>query len=254
MRIFLAFYNNDTEKANTLLKKALKLPLTQSQIAEVKLELGDVLVLQEKFNQALIYFTQIQRNLKNSIISQEARYKVAKTSYYKGDFKWAEAQLKILKSSTSQLTANDALDLKLLISDNKYGDSLNTALKLYAKADLLAFQNKNNEAINLLSNILKQHKTEPIIPQALFKQALLFENEKQQDKAAANYALIIANYPDGILIDDAYFKLAIINEKYLNAPEKAKNLYEQIIFNHADSIYFVDARKNYRALRGDAIN
>ncbi|MDD7884729.1 tetratricopeptide repeat protein [Flavivirga sp. 57AJ16] len=251
---FLAFYMDDTNKATAFLENTLKLPLTKLQKAEVKLELGDILVLQEKFNKALIYYTQIQRNLKNSTISQEARYKVAKASYYKGDFKWAESQLKILKASTSQLIANDALDLKLLISDNKYEDSLQTALKLYAKADLLAFQNKNEASILLLDKILNEHKTEPIVAQALYKQAQLFEVEKQYEKAEANYEAIIANYRDGILIDDAYFKLAEIYEKKLNLPEKAKALYELIIFNHADSIYFVDARKRYRALRGDAIN
>ena len=47
--------------------------------------------------------------------------------------------------------------------------------------------------------------------------------------------------------------LAELNENQLNNPEKAKTLYEKIIFNHADSIYFVEARKRYRALRGDAI-
>lgn len=251
---FLAFYMNTPSKATSFLETTLKLPLTQLQKAEVKLELGDILLLQEKFNQALIYYTQIQRNLKNSTISQEARYKVAKASYYKGDFKWAESQLKILKSSTSQLIANDALDLKLLISDNKYEDSLQTALKLYAKADLLTFQNKNDSAISVLDKILKEHKTEPIVAQALFKQALLFENKQDLEKAEANYQLIIENYRDGILIDDAYYKLANIYEKHLNESEKAKGLYEQILFNHADSIYFVEARKRYRALRGDAIN
>ncbi len=251
---FLAFYVNDSKGATAFLENALKLPLSRVQKAEVKLELGDILVLQEKFNKALIYYTQIQRNLKNSTISQEARYKVAKTSYYKGDFKWAESQLKILKSSTSQLIANDALDLKLLISDNKYEDSVQTALKLYAKADLLAFQNRNDEAIDLLNKILDAHKTEPIIAQALYKQAQLFEIKRQYEKAETNYNLIIANYREGILIDDAYYRLARIYEKQLNLPDKAKTLYEQIIFSHADSIYFVDARKRYRALRGDVIN
>ena len=251
---FLAFYKNETPKATTFLEKTLELPLTELQQAEVKLELGDILVLQEKFNDALIYYTQIQRNLKNSTISQQARYKVAKTSYYKGDFKWAESQLKILKASTSQLIANDALDLKLLITDNKYQDSLHIALKLYAKADLLSFQNRNEESIVLLDKILNEHKTEPIIPQALFRQAELFEEKAQFDKAEANYEAIIANYRDGILVDDAYFKLAELYEKRLNQPEKAKSLYEKIIFDHADSIYFVDARKRFRALRGDAIN
>lgn len=251
---FLAFKKNETSKASSFLEQTLELPLSDLQQAEVKLELGDILVLQEKFNDALIYYTQIQRNSKNSTISQEARYKVAKASYYKGDFKWAESQLKVLKASTSQLIANDALDLKLLISDNKYEDSLQTALKLYAKADLLSFQNKNDESITLLDQILNEHKTEPIIPQALFKQAQLFEEKAQFEKAEANYEAIIENYADGILVDDAYFHLAELYETQSNQPEKAKSLYEKIIFNHADSIYFVEARKRYRALRGDAIN
>ncbi|SFC99104.1 Tetratricopeptide repeat-containing protein [Algibacter pectinivorans] len=251
---FLAFYLNETKAATSFLESTLKQPLSTLEKAQVKLELGDILILQEKFNKALIYYTQIQRNLKNSTISQQARFKVAKASYYKGDFKWAESQLKILKASTSQLIANDALDLKLLITDNKYEDSLQTALKLYAKADLLAFQNRNDEAITLLDNILEAHKTEPIIAQALYKQAQLFELKLQYDKAAVNYQAMIDNYKDGILMDDALFHLAEIYQKQLNLPEKAKGLYEQIIFNHADSIYFVDARKRYRTLRGDAIN
>ncbi|MFT7428554.1 MAG: hypothetical protein ACI9IZ_001039, partial [Nonlabens sp.] len=37
----------------------------------------------------------------------------------------------------------------------------------------------------------------------------------------------------------------------LAAPQKAKALFEKIIFNHADSIHFVDARRRYRRLRGD---
>ena len=251
---FIAFYLNDAATATTFLKESLITRLPRIQEARVKLKLGDILVFQEKFNEALIYFSQIQTSLKNSVISQEARFRVAKASYYKGDFKWAESQLKILKSSTSQLIANDALDLKLLISDNKYEDSTQTALKLYAKADLFAFQNKNDDAILTLNTILQNHKTESIIDQALYQQAQLFEIKKEYAKAASNYLAIIENYKEDILADDAYFGLAELYMNHLQQPEKAKDLYEQIIFNHADSIYFVEARKKYRALRGDAIN
>ncbi len=251
---FLAFHLNDTTQAIQFLKESLEQRLTTYQASEVKLELADILVFEEKFNEALIYYTQIQRSLKNSTISQEARFKVAKTSYYKGDFKWAESQLKILKSSTSQLIANDALDLKLLISDNKYEDSTQTALKLYAKADLYAYQHKTQEAINVLDKIMEAHKTETIIDQALYKQAQLFESKKQYQKAANNYAKIIKDYKEEILADDALFYLAKLYNDHLAQPEKAKELYEQIIFNHQDSIYFIEARKNFRMLRGDAIN
>ncbi len=251
---FLAFYKHEPNQAVSVLKQSLELPLNSFQEAGVKLELGDVLVLQEKFNEALIYYTQVQRNLKNSTLSQEARYKVAKTSYYKGDFKWAESQLKILKSSTSQLIANDALDLMLLITDNKYEDSTQTALKLYAKADLMAFQNQTDNAIELLGEILTNHKGKTIEDQALFKQAQLFEKNQEYHRAEANYQAIITNFSDDILADDAYFFLAELYRKKLNQPEKAKELYEKIVFNYQDSIYFVDARNNFRSLRGDAIN
>ncbi|MGJ5642832.1 tetratricopeptide repeat protein [Formosa sp. S-31] len=251
---FLAFYLNTPTEAENLLKQTLKLNLAQNQIADVKLELADILVLQEKFNEALIYYSQIQQQLKNSTISQEARYRVARTSYFKGDFKWAESQLNILKSSTSQLIANDALDLKLLISDNKYEDSTQTALKLYAKADFLAFQNKNTESITLLNTLLKDHATEPIAANALYKQAKLYESKKEYNLAENNYNKIINGFPDSLLADDAYFALAELYNNVLGQPEKAKQLYEYIIFNFADSIYFVEARKQYRSLRGDTIS
>ncbi|TJY37744.1 tetratricopeptide repeat protein [Pontimicrobium aquaticum] len=251
---FNAFYLDKAESAIEFLKETLETRMARIQEARVKLLLGDILILQEKFNEALIYYSQIQTSLKNSIISQEARFRVAKASYYKGDFKWAESQLKILKSSTSQLIANDALDLKLLISDNKYDDSTQTALTLYAKADLLAFQNKTNEAITKLDVIIANHKTESIMDQALYKQARLFEELKDYTRAEANYLAIIENYREDILADDAYYRLAELYSNQLAQPEKAKEFYEKVIFDYADSIFFVEARKKYRALRGDAIN
>lgn len=251
---FLAFHLKDTESATSFLRKSMKLNISEFQEAKVKLLLADILVLQERFNEALIFYSQIQLSLKNSTISQEARFKVAKTSYYKGDFDWAESQLKILKSSTSQLIANDALDLKLLISDNKWEDSTQTALKYYAKADLYSFQNKTDEAISLLDKILEEHKGESIIDQALFQQAKLFEKKKQYNKAEANYLKIIADYREDILADDAHYYLAELYNTHLAKPEEAKQLYEKIIFDFEDSIYFIESRKKFRMLRGDSIN
>jgi tetratricopeptide (TPR) repeat protein len=250
----LAFNLQETQEATAFLKKTLDQNLAPFQEGTVKMLMADILVIQEKFNEALIYYTQIQNNLKNSTLAQEARFKVAKTSFYKGDFEWAESQLKILKAATSQLIANDAVELKLLISDNKYEDSTLTALKLYSKADLLAFKNNHTESITLLQEILDQHRGESIIDEALYKQGQLFEKEKQYEKAIANYQEILKDYREEILADDAYFRLAEIYNYILNDTELAKEHYEAIIFNHQYSIYFVEARKKFRQLRGDDVN
>ncbi|MBQ0734929.1 tetratricopeptide repeat protein [Aquimarina celericrescens] len=252
---FLAFNLDKKQEAITFLKELIdRERLSRFQSSRVKMKIADILVLDQKFNQALIYYTQVQNALKNNFLAQDARFKVAKTSYYKGDFAWAQTQLDVLKSSTSQLIANDAMELSLIISDNSLEDSTQTALKIFAKADLLAFQNKNEDAIATYEKILTQHKGEKIEDEAFLRQARLFEKEKQYEKAKINYLKIIEFYGDDILVDDAYYWLAELYANELGEPERAKELYEKIIFNHADSIYFVDARKKYRTLRGDAIN
>jgi hypothetical protein len=58
------------------------------------MELADILLFEEKFNQALIYYSQIEMDLKNDVVAHEASLKAAKTSYFKTDFVWALKQLR----------------------------------------------------------------------------------------------------------------------------------------------------------------
>jgi len=251
---FLTFKKGNPIPAVAMLKKSLDLPLGRMGKAYVKLALGDILVFDQKFNQALIYFTQVQKSLKNDILGQDARFKVAQTSFYKGDFDWALTQLKVLRGSTSQLIANDAMQLSLLISDNSLEDSTQTALKKYARADVLAYQNKNTEAIAALEDLLQNHKGEKIEDEALLKQAQLQEAEQAYADAEFNYKKIVAFYGNGILADDAHYALGELYRNKLNQPEKAKNHYEKILYNYQDSYYFPKARKHFRRLRGDLID
>lgn len=250
----LAFKMNQAQAAIEFLKNNKEQRLGRFNKARYNMLLADILVVDNKFNQALIYYSKIQRSLKNNVISQEARFKVAKTSYFKGDFDWALQQVKVLKESTSQLIANDALDLHLLISDHKQGtDDLPLALEKYAAADLLAFQGKNNEAIEKLNLLITHYKGQPIEDDAYYLQAQLFEKEKIIEKAVTNYEFIINNLKESIFIDNALFKLGKLHLDELNKPEKAKEYFELLLFNHADSIHFVEAQKLYRKLRGDDI-
>ena len=248
---FSAFHLKDTEKAKQILKNAMEMPLNKYQLAELKMDLADILLFEEKFNQALIYYSQIENDLSGDVIGQEASLKTAKTSYYKSDFQWATHQLKVLKSASTQLIANDALDLFLLISDNTVEDSTQVALKQFARGDFLLYQNRKPEALLQFQLILKEHKEEEIEAVTLLRIGKIFEKQGDYLKALENYNEIITNHKDGIYVDEAlYFSAEIYNLK-LNDPEKAKPLYEEMIFKHEDSIYAVDSRKKYRQLRGD---
>ena len=247
---FKTFFLKNSEAGKAILKAALTLPLNESQKADVKMELADILLFEEKFNQALIYYSQIENDLKNAVTGHEASLKAAKTSYFKTDFQWAQKQFKELKSASTQLIANDALEYFLLINDNTVADSTQTALKQFAHADYLLYQNKNQEALTQFQAILKSFKGQEIEAVTLYRLGKIYEKRNDYPAALSQYQAIIDQYKDGIYIDEAYYFAAEIYSK-TNDIEKAKAYYEQIIFHHEDSIYFTDARKKFRQLRGD---
>ena len=248
---FVAFKLKKPEDAKAIVKKALSLPLNNYQQAQVKMELADILLFEEKFNQALLYYSQIELDLKNDAVAHEASLKAAKTSYFKADFTWALKQFKELKSASTQLIANDALEYFLLINDNTVADSTQTALKEFAKGDYLLYQNRNDEAIAQFQSILKKYKGDEIEAVTLLRLGKVYEDLDDFTLALSQYQSIITQHSDGIYIDEALYFSAEIYNKKLKTPEMAKPLYEKILFNHEDSIYFVEARKSFRALRGD---
>ena len=251
---YLTFKINNPSKAIEVLEKALLLSTSKFKNARIKLKLGEVLVFTGRFNKALLYFSQVQTQLKNHPLSQQARFKVAQTSYFKGDFKWAKSQLKILKGSTTQLIANDAVDLFLVISDNEPKDSIPSGLIDFAKADLLAYQNKNTEAIAIYSAMAQKYQGQNIEDDVLFNQAALYLKENQYENTISNLLKIISINAEGILVDDSYYLLAEVYKNKIKDTEKASECYQKIIFEKPSSIYLVDARKKYREIRGDIIN
>ncbi|MGQ7945958.1 tetratricopeptide repeat protein [Flavobacterium sp. WC2509] len=248
---FASFIMRNPAEGKAIIKRAMEMQLNPFDQAQCKMELADILLSEEKFNQALLYYSQIQENLQNNVLSHEASLKSAKTSYFKTDFEWALKQFKELKSASTQLIANDALEYFLLINDNTVADSTQTALKQFAKGDYLLYQNRNQEAITQFQQILKSFKGEEIEGVTLLRLGRLYEKLGDYTLALAQYQDIIEHHSDGIYVDEALYFSADIYNTQLKQPDKAKALYEKIIFSHQDSIYFVDARRKYRELRGD---
>jgi tetratricopeptide (TPR) repeat protein len=167
----------------------------------------------------------------------------------------------VLKGSTTQLIANDAVLLFLKITDNEPVDSIPSGLKQLAKAELLAFQNKDQEAFKVLSSLFLEKEVftnglapgEVIYDDVLFFQAKLLIKLEKYDDALLSFSKIVAADNQGIYTDDVYFEMAELYNNKLNNPEKASEYYQKIIFDYASSIYLVEARKKFRELRGDKV-
>jgi tetratricopeptide (TPR) repeat protein len=249
---FFAFQLNNPEAGKEVLKNALKFQVNEYQKADLKMQLADILLLQEQFNQALIYYSQIEEDLKNDEIGHQASLKVAKTSYFQGDFKWAQSQFKILKSASTQLIANDAMEYFLLINDNTVADSSQVALKKFARGDYLMYQNKEQLALAQFAKIMTEHKGDEIESITLLRMGKINAKVGNFTEALRMYKEIIDLHADGIYVDEALFFSAEIYDEQLKQPELAKPLYEKMIFKHQDSIYFIEARRKFREIRGDS--
>ena len=187
-------------------------------------------------------------------MSYEAKFRNAKLYYYTGQFGWARAYLDILKASTSKLIANDALDLSLLISDNTILDTSNTAMLMYATADLFSFQNKDNLALITLDSIMTLFPGHSLTDEIIYKKSGIMIKKSRYEEAGKLLKTIVTDHSYDILADDALFKLAELYERQFKDTEKAMELYQQMLTDFPGSLYTVEARKRFRKLRGDNIN
>jgi len=244
----LTFYIHDTEAAKTFLETIPKQRLSIENQAKIKLEYSHTLIAANDPWDAVLVLAQIEKDFKNNPLGYQAKYDRARLAYFMGDFKWAQAQLDILKGSTSKLIANDAFYLSEFIQDNLAKDTDTAPLRIFARAELLAFCNRDSLSIVSLDSIRQDYPTSQLADEILFKKAEIYQKHNEFEKAIENLKKIVENYPQDIIADDACYRLAKIYENKLNNPEKAAKYYKKILLDYKNSIFVSDSRKRYRAL------
>ena len=249
------FYLHNSEKAVSLLEECINITMGKTELqAECKLEMADILLMRGDPWEAILLYSQVEKDFKENPIGHEAKFRRARISYFQGEFDWAQAQLDVLKASTSKLIANNAMDLSLLITDNMGLDTSTQAMEMYARAEFLAFQNKWEASINALDSLLLTFSGHNLSDEVIYKKGKISMQTKNYSQAISYFQDVAENYSYDILADDALFQWAKLTEEHLKDNEKAQKLYEQIILDHNGSIYTSEARKRFRALRGDNEN
>ena len=244
------FYNDNVGAGVNILESIIKTPRLQSTfIAECKLLLGDAYLMQGNVWDAKLMYGQVDKQFKEDALGQEAKFKNAKLSYYEGDFDWAKSQLDILKTATTQLISNNAIELALLIQDNTGLDTTEDAMKEYAAAEFYLFQNniaKCSEILNLLPFKYPDHTLNDEI---FYLKARVQEKQGNYEEANKLYTAVYEKYGEDILADNALYRSAIITLQVLKEPVKARELFEKIVLEYNSSLFVVEARKNYFALK-----
>ncbi len=249
------YFQQDSPKAIDILNDAILIPaLEKSSVAELKLDLGDILLISGEMWEASLLFSQVEKAFKYETIGQEAKFRNAKVSYYAGDFKWSKAQLDVLKGATTKLMANDAMDLSMVISDAIGVDTNVVPLMMFSQAELLILQHQTTRGMKMLDSINILFEEHSLADDIYFKKAAVYLQIGDFKSAIESYKRVADVYGDEIFGDDATFKLAEIYHYYLNDVENAKLYYQEILTKFPSSIFSVEARKRYRKLRGDTLN
>ena len=249
-----AFYLNDLPKAEKALETALTIPgLASSDIGQIKLDLGDIYILTAQPWEAFLIYEQVAKQFEGQVIGNEAHYRSAKLSFYQGNFDYAKSQADVLKASTTQLIANDALNLSLIISDNLQTPLDSNALKMYADAELLDFRNQTPAALKKLDSINIAFPNNTLADDILMSRSKIFIKANEITKAIAALKELVEMYNTSIWNDDALFTLGELYERNVKDPEQAKVYYQKLINDHPGSMFSAEARKRFRTLRGDNV-
>lgn len=223
-------------------------------VAESKMLLGDFLLAQGHSVDAIFKYMEVDRAFPESTLGDEAKFKKGMVAYYTFDFKWALDQFEVLKSSSTKLISNDALEMALLISDNSVEDTLYQGLTYYARADLYFYRNMPDSALKSLDLLLTIFPEHAIKEEAMLLQGRIYYQKGAYAMAVTTLQKMLANGGGDIWADDALMLLASIYENRLGDTENAMLAYEKILFDHPGSTFVPEARRKYRALRGDKLN
>jgi tetratricopeptide (TPR) repeat protein len=257
MALLQAFYLNNKDTAIVVLQKIIdsrQAGVRQDFIDQAKLDLGDIYLLKSEPWEATLLYSQVEKTEKEKNLGHLAKLKNAKLYYYKGEFDFAKSQLDVLKTATTREISNDAMQLSLLISDNLELDTSSIALAEFAAIDLLVFQGQLDEALLRYDSFLKNFEEHTLTDEVLWAKADIYLKQAKYKEAVVDLEKILKDYSEDILADDAIFLLATIYEEQLKNKEKAMELYQKQLTDFQGSIYTAEARKRFRALRGDVLN
>lgn len=248
-----AQYADSADKGIAILQTAISYPDTRVQAAGAfKLQLGDYYVLKGKVWEASLTYSQVDKDFKQDMLGEDARFRNAKLHYYRGDFEWAQSMLKVLKRSTTELIANDALFLSVEITEN-VEDSNFYPLARFAYADLLLFQNKDKQAEVLLDSIATAFPKHPLNDDIMMQHAKIAVKHHEYEKAITFLKDIVQKYPEDVLADDAVFSMAEIYNYDLMKKDSAKENYEKLIIDFPGSTFVQVARQKLNEIEHPAM-
>ncbi|MBK9097068.1 MAG: tetratricopeptide repeat protein [bacterium] len=231
---------NDYDDAKKLLDTIVKEAPLSKNSADAYLELGNIAIIEGNLDEAEKDFNHLFKLMNaNDEQKNKATYKLAKVNFYQGDFEEAKRNLSKVVMNLKDNSANDALELLLLLNP-QMNDSSN--LVTYAQAEFLAEQKKFIEASEIYKKLADNKQAFVLHTISSIKYGEMLIAVDNFTEAITVLEGVSAEGEKNIYADKAVYLLAKINQYGIKNFSKAEEYYQKLLADYPKSIYTDDAR------------
>jgi len=230
-----------------------ELPSATPVFYSVSLKIGEVMTAKGDTAEAAARFRTVM-DADGALPDQqdEATFRLAELTYFRGQFKEAAEILGTLTVNLRADYANDALRLRSFLSDNMEGWS--DALVGYARADYLSRLRRDTEAVEVLEHVVQQYPRAPLVDDALMLAGGLQTRSGQFLEAIGTYRRMIDEFSETSIAPDlAWYAIGEIYQYRLRDTSAASEAYQKLLSDFPGSLHADEARKRIRILRGEQL-
>lgn len=242
----LDVYQNLDRAEETLTQLVENHPETEAA-EEGQFHLARIALFRDSLDRARLLFARIARTAQQSALADRAQYELALLHFYRGEFDGAMARSRAISQNPGTDVANDAIDLKVLIQENRGPDSLNAALQVFAEARLHHRQRKYETALARLDTLVQRHPAHPLVDNARFVQANVHLARRDTAATLDAFGALVDHHPQSPYADRSLYRTGILLESQGN-DEAARETYNQLLTDYPKSLRASEARSRLRVL------
>lgn len=243
----------DTGSAESIFLQVISTFPNTRAADQAAFDLAGIAIIQGQFDDARLRFGRLIERLRTGDLVEQARFRLAGIHLFAGEFDAAQSLVDIIDAHTSTDVSNDAIELKILLLENRGPDSLDMPLRRYAGALLAREQRRPLAALDSVDALLSMYPSHALADEARFLRGKILLTVGRRQEAYETFAEIPLMYPASFLADRALFEAAGVLSRESDKKEEAIAAYRRLLSEYPGSLFADKARDHIRRLRGDGV-
>jgi len=236
------------DTAQSILDRVVSTHPSTPAADEARFDLAGIALLRGDLERAELLFSRLADQAQSDALADRARFELARLQFYRGRFDAAATRAQTTSADPSADVANDAIELSVLIQENRGPDSLDTPLQQYARAQLDLRRRRFDTATARLDSLLQTHGRHALADEARFDRARVQLARGDTSGARRTLRALPRRHPRSPYADRSLYRLAQLHEAQ-DQPAEAIDLYDRLLSDYPQSLLAQDARTRLRMLR-----